>query len=585
MGLTTTKLRAAWKQYECRETDMVTISFGPDLIRVAPPTQGAWKALATVLNHHDYNIRLADTDSYNCRTITGGSGKSLHSYGIALDINWKTNPFIETPDKRPVRFSDKATQAERATDVKQHLADTDMTPEMIADAVAIVTTEGKKVFEWGGHWRNVKDAMHFELDLAPEDLAAGVDWSSVKGHADPIGEPQAGAGAAMAAPPAGAPTPAFETSHPFIAKWEGGFVNDPDDPGGATNMGITIDTLRRWRGTPVSVDDVRNLTEDEARRIFFANYWRKLRCDEMPLALALMTYNAGVNSGPGRGAKFLQRTLVAQGQQIAIDGQVGPNTLAASRAVDERRAVESYSDIYENYYRGLSKFWKYGKGWLNRLFDIESGALGLVGATPAPTPHIQPATGGTIMSDTTDPAAGGKTTNISDLVSILTQAAELAQTIQKLKAEGGIAAQPAQPQVPQAGATTDFGAILQALAGVAAQLGATSQPVAPPPPPPPPPEVEPLTPVNGALGEGIGKALNGRKTALGIIGLLATSVIPIIFPAAAPIAAGITALIPANPENITTLDTTVQAAQPLFGALAGWGVLGKIDKWIAKLRS
>ena len=111
--------------YNCNGTyadpeDMVVIDFGPDRIQVAPPTQDAWRALASVLLHHDYDIRIEDTDSYNCRTITGGSGKSLHSYGIALDVNWKTNPFKSTPDKRKVKFSGKSTQAERANDVKRN---------------------------------------------------------------------------------------------------------------------------------------------------------------------------------------------------------------------------------------------------------------------------------------------------------------------------------------------------------------------------------------------------------------------------------------------------------------------------------
>ena len=71
MGLSTTKLRAAWKNFECAKSDMVVISFGPDEIKVAPPTRDAWRALAAVMMHHGYKIRTADTDSYNCRTITG----------------------------------------------------------------------------------------------------------------------------------------------------------------------------------------------------------------------------------------------------------------------------------------------------------------------------------------------------------------------------------------------------------------------------------------------------------------------------------------------------------------------------------
>jgi uncharacterized protein (TIGR02594 family) len=84
----------------------------------------------------------------------------------------------------------------------------------------------------------------------------------------------------------------FARIQPIIEQWEGGFSNHPADPGGATNMGITQETLRQWRHQDVTADDVRALQRDEARQIFRAKYWEPLRCDEMPIALALMTSNA-----------------------------------------------------------------------------------------------------------------------------------------------------------------------------------------------------------------------------------------------------------------------------------------------------
>ena len=74
MSKTTAELRELWKEFECNESAMVLIPFGPDKIRVAPPTAQAWDALAAVIQHHGYNIRTPDTDSYNCRAITGGTG-------------------------------------------------------------------------------------------------------------------------------------------------------------------------------------------------------------------------------------------------------------------------------------------------------------------------------------------------------------------------------------------------------------------------------------------------------------------------------------------------------------------------------
>lgn len=179
MPQSTPELRRLWKDYECAADKMQRMAFGPDTILVAPETVDAWRALAAIFSAHGYAIRTSDTDSYNCRRITGGTAKSLHSYGIALDINWSTNPYIDHAGERAVRFSAKPTQAARALDVKHALADTDMTPAMIKDALSIRTRGGEQVFEWGGNWRSVKDCMHFEIDVAPEDLSQGIDWSTV----------------------------------------------------------------------------------------------------------------------------------------------------------------------------------------------------------------------------------------------------------------------------------------------------------------------------------------------------------------------------------------------------------------------
>lgn len=180
MSQSTSEQRVNWQAFECRPDRMTTIAFGPDQILVVPETRDAWTALATVMLAHAYDIRTNDTDSYNCRTIKDGKGKSLHSFGIALDVNASHNPFKHTHDNRAVIFSGKPTQVERDEDVRLGLADTDMTPAMIQDVLAINTTAGQRVFEWGGNWNSIKDAMHFEIDLTPAELARGIDQGSVR---------------------------------------------------------------------------------------------------------------------------------------------------------------------------------------------------------------------------------------------------------------------------------------------------------------------------------------------------------------------------------------------------------------------
>lgn len=110
-----------------------------------------------------------------------------------------------------------------------------------------------------------------------------------------------------------------------IIRREGGFVNHAADRGGATNYGITQQTLAEYRGHPVSVDDVRNLTEDEARRIYADRYITRPGFDRITHpALMGLVVDCAVNHGPDRSARWLQ-----QAAGVVVDGAVGPVTLAA----------------------------------------------------------------------------------------------------------------------------------------------------------------------------------------------------------------------------------------------------------------
>lgn len=218
MSKTTTQLRRLWHEFECGEDAMVIIPFGPDRIRVAPPAAEAFEALAAVLHHHGYEIRTQDTDSYSCRRITGGTGKSLHAYGIALDVNWQSNPYLDHKGNRTVRYSDKDTQAMRARDVAFQLADTDMTKAMIDDVRRIRTRAGVAVFEWGGSWSGVKDCMHFELDVSPEELEVGLDPDSVVGLEDYLATLRGQGTAGEPAPVTVPSPPAAADLHEVIAR-------------------------------------------------------------------------------------------------------------------------------------------------------------------------------------------------------------------------------------------------------------------------------------------------------------------------------------------------------------------------------
>jgi hypothetical protein len=153
--LTTPQLRTAWApacNVPLRTVDLV------QGVRVSchQAVGSAVHALGRVLEAHDYRVRASDTGAYNCRQITAGSGHSLHAFGIALDINWNTNPF-------------------RGDNVLV----TDMPRVMVTNILRIRTNNGKQVWGWGGNYRTVKDAMHFEIVCTPEDLGTGIDWDTV----------------------------------------------------------------------------------------------------------------------------------------------------------------------------------------------------------------------------------------------------------------------------------------------------------------------------------------------------------------------------------------------------------------------
>jgi len=138
-----------------------------------------------------------------------------------------------------------------------------------------------------------------------------------------------------------------------IVAREGGFVNDPDDPGGATNFGVTIHTLRRLRpGARVGVQDVRALTREQAIEIYVEHYFTRPRIAELPEPLWPTVFDMYVNAG-ANAVRILQRLLVQMGLDVATDGVIGPQTIAAThRAYDmaPSHLVDAYGIARRDYY-------------------------------------------------------------------------------------------------------------------------------------------------------------------------------------------------------------------------------------------
>lgn len=157
-----------------------------------------------------------------------------------------------------------------------------------------------------------------------------------------------------------------------VRKWvlasEGGYVDHPDDPGGATNLGITKHTLEAWRGHPVSKDDVRALTRSEALEIYKANYWDTVQGDKLPRGLDYAVFDYAVNSGPSKAARDLQRCL-----DVAVDGVVGVHTLAAARDANPVELIKCLCRRRWKFMKSLSIFSTFGDGWRRRVLGERKG--------------------------------------------------------------------------------------------------------------------------------------------------------------------------------------------------------------------
>lgn len=166
----------------------------------------------------------------------------------------------------------------------------------------------------------------------------------------------------------------FARSVAFVLKHEGGFVDHPRDPGGATNMGITVATLRDWRGRLTSIDEVKNLTEHEARQIYRMRYWNPVNGDMLPQGVNLSVFDFAVNAGVGRAVRTLQRIVGAPD-----DGAIGPVTMAAVKGIPEKDLIIRFAQARREFYKGLSTFDAFGRGWIRRTNECEQESLRMVG--------------------------------------------------------------------------------------------------------------------------------------------------------------------------------------------------------------
>jgi lysozyme family protein len=171
-----------------------------------------------------------------------------------------------------------------------------------------------------------------------------------------------------------------------VLKHEGGNDDDPRDPGGRTSRGITAETWANWRAThPGLPADVWQAPQSEVEAIYLEKYWQPLWADQLPVGVDYAVFDFGVNSGISRSAKFLQEIV-----ESAVDGEVGPNTIAATKAADPEEVINALCDNRMFFLKGLSAWGTFGNGWTNRVNDVRRDALADAEVAPVPEPEPEP---------------------------------------------------------------------------------------------------------------------------------------------------------------------------------------------------
>lgn len=164
----------------------------------------------------------------------------------------------------------------------------------------------------------------------------------------------------------------FATCLRLTLAYEGGWSDHPSDPGGATMKGVTLKTYSDWLGRLATKAELRAIPQAHVEAIYRRWYWDAVAGDSLPAGLDLVAFDAAVNSGVSRGAKWLQGAVGA-----FADGQIGPKSIAAARAADHDRAVDAACDARLHFLRALRTWSTFGNGWSARVAKVRAAALAM----------------------------------------------------------------------------------------------------------------------------------------------------------------------------------------------------------------
>jgi lysozyme family protein len=169
---------------------------------------------------------------------------------------------------------------------------------------------------------------------------------------------------------------AFDRAFHFVAGAEGGYVNDPHDPGGETKFGIS---RRAYPHLPIA-----QLTIEDARALYHRDYWRRAGCERLPPTLAIALFDCAVNQGVGRAKRLLQRAA-----GVRADGKIGPMTRAAISAADPDALLLDFLSHRLRAYAMTRNASRYMRGWSRRVLALHAFLI-LAQQKPPPIPTPKP---------------------------------------------------------------------------------------------------------------------------------------------------------------------------------------------------
>jgi lysozyme family protein len=178
-----------------------------------------------------------------------------------------------------------------------------------------------------------------------------------------------------------------------VLQSEGGYTNDAADPGGPTNYGITIIDYRKYLNPNGTATDVKNMKLSDAEAIYKSKYWDAMSCDQLPSGVDYTVFDYGVNSGISRSAKILQQFV-----GVTVDGQIGPDTIAATNDTDAVELINAICDERLAFLQSLHTWSTFGKGWSARVAGVRAASIQMAGTVPV-TPVAQTSQSTGILSE------------------------------------------------------------------------------------------------------------------------------------------------------------------------------------------